>query len=423
MTEPSHLSARDVLLRNDRGDHTVPAERLYPFRWLWDSSLIALGWATFDEDRAWRELHASMSQQWQSGMVPHIDFNDGAGDYFPGPATWQTDYNSSGITQPPLTAMTAWHMFTTARDRDLAHSAALALYPKLLAFQRWLYDVRRHHDTGLLLSTHPWETGLDNSPAWDAPMAAVDTRAVPAYVRKDTTHIDNEERPPDAFYDRCYALLINLKANGYDMRTATEHCPFLVADVGFNSIAVRASEDLVRLGIELGLDVTEATELHQRGRAGLASLWNENTSAFTSIDVRNDEPIDIATCSSFFPLITDTPTTTQVTQLANLMNAWAERVTYLLPSFDPNHPSFDERRYWCGPIWINANWFVATGFARHGQSDLARRLQDDSRSLIEQMGCREYFHPSNGTGLGGVNFSWTAALKLSWLDTSFNEER
>ena len=34
----------------------VPAPGLYPYQWNWDAAFCALGWITFDEPRAWREL-------------------------------------------------------------------------------------------------------------------------------------------------------------------------------------------------------------------------------------------------------------------------------------------------------------------------------------------------------------------------------
>ncbi len=48
--------ARAILNRNDRGGYTVPTARLYPFQWNWDSAFVAMGFATFNIDRAYREL-------------------------------------------------------------------------------------------------------------------------------------------------------------------------------------------------------------------------------------------------------------------------------------------------------------------------------------------------------------------------------
>ena len=68
-------AARDILRRNDRGGYTVPTDALYPFQWNWDSAFCAMGFATFDIDRALTELEFLYSGQWASGLVPHIMFH------------------------------------------------------------------------------------------------------------------------------------------------------------------------------------------------------------------------------------------------------------------------------------------------------------------------------------------------------------
>src|SRR5689334_11905777 len=81
-------SARNVLRRNDRGGYTVPTDRLYPYQWNWDSAFAAMGFATFDEPRAWIEIHHLLKGQWDDGLVPHIVFHHPSPDYFPGPEAW-----------------------------------------------------------------------------------------------------------------------------------------------------------------------------------------------------------------------------------------------------------------------------------------------------------------------------------------------
>lgn len=44
--------AREILRANDRDGFTVPTGGLYPYQWIWDSVLSALGFATFDESWA-----------------------------------------------------------------------------------------------------------------------------------------------------------------------------------------------------------------------------------------------------------------------------------------------------------------------------------------------------------------------------------
>ena len=108
MTKNAELDeqARAILRRNDRGGYTVPTLGLYPFQWNWDSAFVALGFATFDRDRAWQEIETLVSGQWDDGMIPHIIFHQADDGYFPGPEIWATGKtpSTSGITQPPVLA-------------------------------------------------------------------------------------------------------------------------------------------------------------------------------------------------------------------------------------------------------------------------------------------------------------------------------
>jgi hypothetical protein len=149
-----------------------PTDRLYPFQWNWDSAFVAMGWATFDKERAWRELERLVEGQWDDGMVPHIVFHAPSDDYFPGPDVWRTRHAipTSGITQPPVFATALRRVFEIARGPD-AQARAARLYRCALASHDWWEKARDPEATGLVAILHPWESGMDNSPAWDEAMA------------------------------------------------------------------------------------------------------------------------------------------------------------------------------------------------------------------------------------------------------------
>ena len=172
--------ARAVLRANDRGGYCVPTARLYPFQWNWDSAFVAMGWATFDEARGWSEIESLLKGQWEDGLVPQIVFHAPSDDYFPGPEVWGISRTppTSGITQPPVLATAATRLWQGAKDRVAAEEHAAAVYPRLLANHRWWANARDPQGTGLVATLHPWETGMDNSPAWDAAMARVPTDTV-----------------------------------------------------------------------------------------------------------------------------------------------------------------------------------------------------------------------------------------------------
>jgi glycogen debranching enzyme len=85
-----------------------------------------------------------------------------------------------------------------------------------------------------------------------------------------------------------------------------------------------------------------------------------------------------------------------------------------MPSLDPEDPGFQMIRYWRGPVWAVLNFMIGTGLSEAGHELLAQRLRDDTRTLIARNGFYEAFSPIDGTGSGGDDFSWTAAVWLAW---------
>ena len=85
-----------------------------------------------------------------------------------------------------------------------------------LAYHEWWYRERDLHGTGVVVSTHPWETGMDNSGAWIDALAQVSLRDVPSYTRVDVKPdgSNRDERPTDKFYDQATVLLSYQRDNG-----------------------------------------------------------------------------------------------------------------------------------------------------------------------------------------------------------------
>lgn len=401
---------------NDRGRYTVPSPRLYPYQWLWDSGFIALGWATFDEARAWMELESLLATQWENGMVPHIVFHDPNPDYFPGPDLWQGKgpVPSSGISQPPVLATVVRRLVEGAQDRALAERKARELYPKLYAFHRWFYRARDPEGTGLIAVLHPWESGMDNSPLWDEALARVPGVPV-ARLRRDTDVVASEQRPHATEYERYLGLVAALREVGYSEAESYRTSPFKVACALMNAVLQRANRDLLALAEVLGEPKGELEGWIARGDEALITLYHEGDGLFYARDLVSGEAIRIPGCDSFAPLFAGT-SGPWVARLAKMLASWQRRARYLLPSIDPAHPSFEAKRYWRGPVWIQLNWLLAQGLVEHGFVKLAERLRRDSFALVETSGVYEYFDPHTGDGLGGESFAWTAALLLDWLE-------
>jgi glycogen debranching enzyme len=408
-----------ILRRNDRGGYSVPTDGLYPFQWNWDSGFAAMGYGCFDEARAWRELDQLLDGQWPDGMVPHIVFHREDPRYFPGPEVWGTarEPRTSGITQPPILAVCARRLFERARDRDGALAAMRQLFPKLLAYHRWYHHARDPEGTGLISVYHPWETGMDNSPAWDGPLARVPVDPLPPFQRRDTNHVDASQRPHRAEYDRYLTLLYRFRARAYEPQALHAESPFRIADIGVNAILLRADRDLLALAQDLGIGAgrEQLEGWIERGCAALQGLWSEADGGYRSRDQLTGEALTVGTSASFLPLFAGAVPPERVLHLLATLERWAEQVRYLVPSTDPASPLFERRRYWRGPVWLIVNWMIADGLAADGRADLADRLRQDALKLVVGRGFWEYFDPVTGEGLGGSDFTWTAAATLFWL--------
>ncbi len=407
--------ARQVLRTNDRGGYTVPTARLYPFQWNWDSAFVAMGFATFDEPRAWDELDHLAKGQWEDGLIPQIIFHAPSDDYFPGPDVWQIERTppTTGITQPPVIATAARRIWQRSATPKAATDRLKTLYPALLAYHRWFATARDPQSTGLVTTLHPWETGMDNSPAWDIPMARVPTTTETTIRRRDTSHIDPAMRPRAEDYQRFIHLVDTFRHAGWNPARMMAASPLRVADIATNAILLRAERDLLAIAEALGTPAEQA-EIAARitlMQAAISELWNPEHGLFTSRDLIDGSPLAPATSAGFLPLFAGAATPQQAAAMRETLHRWA-KAGHLVPSTDPHSEKFEPLRYWRGPIWAVVNWMIAEGFADMGDAHSASLIRHHTSDLIAQAGFAEYFDPQTGTGAGGASFSWTAAI---WL--------
>ena len=409
--------AKAILLENDQGGYTVPTGGLYPYQWNWDSVFVALGFSTFDEQRACDELETLFEAQWDNGFVPHIVFRRDDPDYFPGPMVWNAGASipSSGITQPPVAATVVRTLWEKSSDNDVRQRLA-SLFPKVLDWHRWFFSVRMPADVGAVVITHPWESGRDNSVEWDAPAADIDVSGVQPYQRRDLQHADPHMRPTKADYDRYLALIDYGRSNNWDHGVIAEYGPFRVADVGMTMIFMRATRDLITLARALSEDrAAEELESHiARLEQGADHLWDNAARTFCSRDTITGDHSGVVTSASFLCFYAGAGSKRQRAAMADHWERISRVARYMLPSHDPEHAGFDEMRYWRGPVWIIVNYMLAVGFEEAGHPDWAKRIRDDSRTLIADSGFHEAFSPLTGAGTGGDDFSWTAAMWLAW---------
>jgi glycogen debranching enzyme len=407
-------TAGAVLAANWRGASTVPSGRQYPHQWGWDAAYIAIGWSWVDPERAAAELESLLRGQWPDGRVPHIVFHPDVPEdaYFPGPAFWESDVDgvaTSGLTQPPLHARAALEVAQRSADGP---AFLRRVFGRLADQHAYLAGRRDLGGGGLAAIVHPWESGLDNSPAWDEPLAAVALPAegVEPYERQDRRHVDASERPDDAAYDRFVHLARSYRDTGYadDGRSA-----FLVEDPLFNAIWLWSTHALAEIAELIGEDPGPHREAAARIHDGLLRrLWDG--SRFLARDLRTDRLIERRTVLSLAPLLDpDLPPDVARAVAAELASPHFRSAAGLgVASYDLLAPEVEPRRYWRGPIWANVNWLLVRGLRRQGFVAQAEALAQVTLDLVARSGMREYFDPLTGEGLGAGDFSWTAAAVL-----------
>ena len=426
--------ARAVLAANDLGGFTKPAPRQYPHQWNWDSAFIAIGLSGYDVARGREEVRALLRGQWRNGMVPHIVYHTGPSDYFPDPAFWQVERSpdapavlTSGISQPPILATAVRRLHERSADAEESLAFVREVYPALLAWHRWFHRERDPQGEGLVCVIHPWESGLDNSPRWDAALARMDMSRVPEYTRRDTVHVNAAERPTNTDYDRFMILVDLFRSVRYDQAAILARSPYLIQDTLLNAVLYRADSDLRALAGLIGEPTDELDGWQARMAAAFAhKLWDADTGLYLDYDLRAQERIAANTIATFIPLYAGIPDAATAGRLVteHLANPaeyapGGDPATVVgVPTTPKNSPVFDPRRYWRGPVWVGTNWLVIQGLRRYGDADRAATLRQQTLDLVAGAGFREYFDPRNGEGYGTGGFSWAAALTLDLLNES-----
>lgn len=430
----------DVLNENWRDGFTVPTRELYPFQWLWDSGFIAIGWSHIDMARARKEIETVLAAQWKNGMLPHIVFHNDTPEknYFPGadfhgasvspnvPAHVKT----SGITQPAVIGFVLEQLWNSETGPEAHHDFYRRAVEQTFQFHQYLYRDRDPQREGLVYIRHNWESGVDNGAAWDSVWARY---SVPEYnlKRKDTSLISEDQRPTKKDYNYYVHLLKVSIECGYDEGLMYEKLPFIVQDPLFNAILVASNESLGRLAEVLDLpQVVAQTRIWNRKTIARMNekLWDQKQGVYVYYDLKNNSAIPIPGAPGMTPLFAGIPSTAQAQRMKEMMASKAysgeHNSVFLCPTLPVDHPEFDDRRYWRGPVWININWLIYKGCLRYGFMELANRIRQESLQLVSRYGPFEYFNPMksavndpNAKGFGGVRFSWTVALLLDMMAT------
>jgi hypothetical protein len=427
---------QEVLDKNWRDTHTIPASGLYHHQWLWDSCFISIGLRHANLERAEQELRSLLRGQWANGMLPNIIFAD-SDKHSRDRKIWQSwrnpnspdEVNTSGITQPPMLAEAVVKL-GELMSKTKRTSWYQDMYPALIAYHQWLYNERDPHNEGLVLLIHPWESGLDNSPPW---VQQLHLHSKPWWisfvektkleklfllVRRDTQHVPPGQRLDNIDALLYYNVMQRLRRKNWDIDAILNRSHFAIEDLTYNCILIRANKHLSEIAKAIGHEIPEELkENFKKSKESLEKLWDGYYKEYFSRNFVTHKLIKEPSIASLLPLYAGTITPERATELVkSLHDKKLFSSKYPIPSVPLSSKTYKELGYWQGPTWINTNWLIIEGLNNYGFTKEAEIITKSSIELVEKSGPYEYFSAKNGDPAGVKNFSWTAALIIDLLN-------
>ena len=411
--------AKEVLKNNRRSGYTLPTNNeLYPAQWNWDSAFIALGYSYFNLEYAIVELEKLISGQWDDGMIPHILFHDNDESYYPNHKTWDCGNKipSSGITQPPIIATIIKKIVDQNKLNQSQLKRVETIIKKLKKYLDWFFNYRDTNKIGLVSIIHPWESGLDNSPIWDSSLDKVKIEENLKYERRDLNVSRSSNRPLKKDYDGYITLLNQFKKDKYNPSKIVNDSMFNVIDIGFNSILIRATKDLVEVAKKFNLDFSDLKNKISKSEESLIKFYKDEEHSFFSYDFKNHNLIKVDAISNYFVLFANLQNEDINNKIINKLKEYNSQNEYFFTTVNPKDKTFEETRYWRGPVWINSNWIVYQGLLDKDKN-FSNLIKKKTLELLENKKFHEYYNYKTGECLGANNFSWSAAL---YLDLKLN---
>jgi len=410
-------AAASVLLGNWRGSYTVPAGGLYPHQWSWDSAFIAIGLRHLSPRRAQQELDTILSAQWVDGRLPQIVFHSGRDDgYSPGVSFWRSDripgsppVETAGLIQPPNHALATLMVHEADPAESIRRRYLERAYPRLVRWHDYLRE-RRSTASGLAKVIHPWESGMDNSPYWDACLAGMSETYSEAIPRPDLLHADAGHRPSNGEYGKY--LYLAARYRDHDCDDADESFPFQFEDPAFNALWARSELALSAVAELIGADPEPHRAEARRITDALDELWCDELGCYVARDAVTGRLQPYRTVSGLVPLLL--PELPHTSDLLDLLRGPHFRLgeVAMVPSHDLTAPTFDSARYWRGPSWFNTAWLIAEALYERGLTDEAGLLARNMDDGALEHDFPEYLDPYSSDPRGTRRFSWTAALAL-----------
>jgi putative isomerase len=326
----------------------APSKINYVGLWLWDNAMHALAYRHVDPELARNQIRAVLAYQLPNGMLPDAIYDEGVVSSLNHPII-------GSVTKPPILAWAALKLHETEPDLTFLQE----IYVPLVRFNSWWLTYNDDDADGLVAYSHPYSSGLDDSPLWDYGMPV--------------------ESP--------------------DLNT------YLCVQMG--SLGVMAEQ----------MGMHEEAAMWRRRAAAIVrrmieDFWDEESGLFWAL--HNHEPVRVITPFNLYPLWTgQLPAPIRDRLIGHLTNPDMFWGKYAIPTVSRSDPHYQPDRMWRGPVWANINYFFIEALRQVGENDLAISLRDKTLEMImKHANIYEYYHAETGEAPATAAdiFGWTAAV-------------
>lgn len=355
-----------------------PNRQVYPWQWLWDSCFHAVCWAALGSDRAAAELSTLFGSLQRDGFLPHMTYHSRPSEAV---GLWGRERIST-ITQPPMHG----HAIRVLAERGFDVSS---LIDKAEAAFGFLFE-QRTREGGLIAIVHPWESGSDDSPRWQAWWGG---------FAEASSEVPFDRR---RWMDTKLALVDHLELN--ETGSAVANPSFEVAAASFNALVAFNALELSYAGgpswlRQAGEDLARAID---------DMLFDEGASTWADLDLHTGSRALQGTLDGLLPLLV----TPDIDRAAALLDAFCPGGPFFTP-YGPCGQSrleggFDPASYGSGSVWPHLTYLFVLAARRAGRTELAEEMRMAATRAMLSSGFAEHLDASTGEGLGARPQGWAA---------------
>ncbi|KAI8799279.1 Six-hairpin glycosidase-like protein [Cladochytrium replicatum] len=371
-------------------------------QWLWDSCGAIVANVHRNPEDAKSEFRTLMNSQIANGMVPEeISWPSGSGNQ---------------VTQMPTIAHALQTIYRETKDAAFIKE----MVPKVAAYYEWWRTTRDIDGNGLVTTIHPWESGIDASPAFDAAWHFTYTTPIFSFPILYLKFPELQSYYKDTMKWNITAILARKKAEGSIIANW-----FMVQDIAMNTLHAVGWAVLGDLATAYG-DTANAKVYYANNVAAenaiKKEMWRSDLKRFVTCFRDQDgsrQQSAVQTVQSLFPLLMRSLTAEQkaavIADASDPTKFWSN---YPFPSVSKAEKTYEAvytvNLLWRGPSWGFTNWFVVEGLINQGRQDLAQTAVDRWAKAIAVGGIWEMFNADTGYGYGaeGLGMSTTIVDSL-----------